>query len=158
MPGDFKSNYKNLNADQKAAVDTIEGPLLVIAGPGTGKTQLLSLRAANILNKTDVLPDNILCLTFTESGAQEIRNRLINIIGEDAYKVGVYTYHGFGSEIIRSYSSYFKTGFNLRPINGLKSETILREIQKGLPFTSDLKDPKSVNAISYIISDFKQSI
>ena len=158
MPGVFNDYYQNLNADQRAAVDNIEGPLLVIAGPGTGKTQLLSLRAANILSKTDVLPDNILCLTFTESGASEMRNRLINIIGEDAYKVGVYTYHGFGSEIIRSYSSYFNNGFNLRPINSLKSETIIRELQKNLPFTSDLKDPKNVNGIASIISDFKESI
>src|ERR1700733_8567750 len=106
MP-DFVSQYKLLNANQKAAVDYIEGPLLVIAGPGTGKTQLLSLRAANILTKTDTLPQNILCLTFTESGAQEMRRRLIKIIGEDAYKITISTYHGFGSEIVQANPSFF---------------------------------------------------
>lgn len=58
-----------LNAAQRAAVDTIDGPLLVIAGPGTGKTQLLSARVANILLKTDTSPSNIVCLTFTVNAA-----------------------------------------------------------------------------------------
>ena len=61
----FEKNYKMLNAEQKEAVDTIDGPVLVIAGPGTGKTQLLSTRIANILQKTDTAPENILAMTFT---------------------------------------------------------------------------------------------
>ncbi|MGE5327840.1 MAG: UvrD-helicase domain-containing protein, partial [Thiobacillus sp.] len=56
---DFEKRYSKLNTAQKQAVDTIEGPLMVIAGPGTGKTELLSMRAANILKKTDTLPENI---------------------------------------------------------------------------------------------------
>jgi len=63
---DFEKSYKQLSSEQKKAVDTIDGPVLVIAGPGTGKTQLLALRAANILKKTDTAPQNILCLTYTE--------------------------------------------------------------------------------------------
>jgi len=61
----FEKKYKMLNPEQKKAVDTIEGPVLVIAGPGTGKTQLLSTRIANILQKTDTSPENILAMTFT---------------------------------------------------------------------------------------------
>ena len=64
----FEARYKKLNDNQRKAVDTIDGPVMVIAGPGTGKTELLSMRAANILQQTDVLPENILCLTFTEAG------------------------------------------------------------------------------------------
>ncbi len=63
--GLFETEYKKLNEQQHKAVDAINGPLLVIAGPGTGKTQLLGARVANILKKTDVYPDNVLCLTFT---------------------------------------------------------------------------------------------
>ena len=59
----FDESFKNLNPEQREAVECLDGPLLVIAGPGTGKTQLLSLRAANILAKCDVAPRNILCLT-----------------------------------------------------------------------------------------------
>jgi superfamily I DNA and RNA helicase len=68
---DFEKRYSQLNTAQRRAVDLIDGPVMVIAGPGTGKTELLSVRTANILKKTDTLPENILCLTFTESGATE---------------------------------------------------------------------------------------
>ena len=62
---EFKKRYAVLNAAQKEAVDTIEGPVMVVAGPGTGKTQILTLRIANILKNADVNPENILALTFT---------------------------------------------------------------------------------------------
>ena len=81
---DFENRYHKLNKSQKEAVDTIEGPVQVNAGPGTGKTELLSMRAANILQRTDILPSNILCLTFTDSGATAMRDRLFNVIGKDA--------------------------------------------------------------------------
>src|SRR5690348_9757262 len=104
---DFKEVYASLNAAQKEAVDNVDGPLLVIAGPGTGKTQLLSARVANILRKTDTLPSNILCLTFTESGALNMRERLTRFIGPDAYDVQIGTYHAFGGDLIRRYPEYF---------------------------------------------------
>ncbi|MBP7846489.1 MAG: UvrD-helicase domain-containing protein, partial [Candidatus Pacebacteria bacterium] len=69
----FLEEYKRLNKDQKEAVDTIDGPVMVVAGPGTGKTQILSLRIANILRETDTAPGNILALTFTESGVASMR-------------------------------------------------------------------------------------
>lgn len=157
MPADFDQEYKKLNVDQKAAVDYIDGPLLVIAGPGTGKTQLLSLRAANILKKTDTLPDNILCLTFTEVGAKEMRDRLIKMIGDAAYKITISTYHSFGSEIIREFPEFF-SGINLRPINKLKSETIIRELLDDLPYSNELKNDKSVTKLADLISWSKRAL
>ena len=97
---DFDTRYSSLNTNQRRAVDTIDGPVMVIAGPGTGKTELLGMRVANILRKTDTLPESILCLTFTESGAHAMRDRLSSIIGKDAYKVAIHTFHSFGSEVI----------------------------------------------------------
>ena len=88
---------------------------MVIAGPGTGKTELLSMRAANILKKTDALPENILCLTFTDSGANAMRARLASIIGPSAYKVAIQTFHGFGTEIINQYREYFYRGAEFQP-------------------------------------------
>ena len=87
----FENVYNKLNNEQRQAVDAIDGPVLVIAGPGTGKTQLLSARVAQILKKTDALPQNILCLTFTESGAQNMRDRLTRFIGRSAYDVQINT-------------------------------------------------------------------
>ena len=85
----FEKEYERLNAGQKQAVDTVEGPVMVVAGPGTGKTQVLGMRVANILKKTQAKPSNILCLTFSTSGATAMRERLRELIGPDAYGVTV---------------------------------------------------------------------
>jgi DNA helicase-2/ATP-dependent DNA helicase PcrA len=129
---DFNQRYNSLNSAQKDAVDSIDGPVMVIAGPGTGKTELLSVRAANILKKTDTLPENILCLTFTESGANAMRERLVNIIGKDAYKVAIHTFHGFGSDIINTYSEFFYQGAHFRPADELSRHEIIKQIFNGL--------------------------
>ncbi|MBU6426944.1 DEAD/DEAH box helicase [Patescibacteria group bacterium] len=103
----FESLYKSLNPAQKRAVDAIEGPVMVIAGPGTGKTTILTLRIANILRETQTAPDSILALTFTESGAYAMRRKLVEIIGAAAYRVNIHTFHGFASQIIEKYPDYF---------------------------------------------------
>ena len=95
-----------LNQKQKEAVEYLEGPLLVLAGPGTGKTQLLSEKVAYILKNVDVGPENILCLTFTESGALNMRERLKMIVGQEGAKVNIGTYHAFGSDILAQYKNY----------------------------------------------------
>jgi len=135
---DFDTRYAKLNARQKEAVDAIDGPLMVVAGPGTGKTELLSMRAANILRKTDTLPENILCLTFTESGAAAMRRRLTEIIGKDAYKVAIHTFHSFGSEIINQNGEYFYHGADFRPASDLSSYELLRSIFDTLDFSNPL--------------------
>lgn len=104
---EFDILYKRLNPAQKQAVDTIEGPIMVIAGPGTGKTSILTLRIANILKKTDISPENILALTFTESGAYAMKKKLVSIIGTSGYKVNINTFHGFCNEIIKQYPEKF---------------------------------------------------
>jgi len=99
----FKEQYKNLNSAQKEAVDTIDGPVMVVAGPGTGKTQILALRIANILEKTDTKAEDILCLTFTNSAVEAMQKRLARYIGKEGEKVNVATFHSFGMEIIKEY-------------------------------------------------------
>lgn len=148
---DFSTRYASLNAAQKEAVDTIEGPVMVIAGPGTGKTELLSMRAANILKKTDTLPENILCLTFTESGASAMRERLVNIIGKDAYKVAIHTFHSFGTDVINQYSQYFYEGAYFRPADDLSRYEIIRAIFEGLGHNNVLN--KKMNGDYTYLSD-----
>jgi DNA helicase-2/ATP-dependent DNA helicase PcrA len=79
ITNEFKKEYAKLNPKQKEAVDTIEGPVMVVAGPGTGKTTILTLRIANILKETDTPPSGILALTFTEAGAKTMKNKLLII-------------------------------------------------------------------------------
>jgi DNA helicase-2/ATP-dependent DNA helicase PcrA len=99
----FNEAYASLNAAQRQAVDAIEGPVMVIAGPGTGKTQILTLRIANILRQTDARPEHILALTFTEAGARAMRARLRTLIGPAAYQVRIQTFHGFADSLITAY-------------------------------------------------------
>ncbi|MGH7196353.1 MAG: ATP-dependent helicase [Candidatus Saccharimonadales bacterium] len=152
----FKEGYKQLNAAQRQAVDTIEGPVLVVAGPGTGKTQLLSMRAANIVQKTDTAPNNILCLTFTESAAQAMRKRLISLMGPDGNKVAVHTFHSFGAEIINHYPEYFYNGARFSPADELASYEILREIFRTLPHNNPLA--KTMNDEFTALKDTQRAI
>jgi DNA helicase-2/ATP-dependent DNA helicase PcrA len=104
---EFESAYARLNAEQKEAVDTIDGPVFVIAGPGTGKTQILTLRMANILKQTDTPPEAILALTFTEAGASAMRARLGKMIGSRASRARIHTFHGFAESLIARYPDAF---------------------------------------------------
>lgn len=100
---EFEEAYKKLNKEQKEAVDSIEGPVMVVAGPGTGKTQILSLRIGNILKKGSSPADGILCLTFTNSGVTAMRKRLEDYIGKDAKNVTISTFHSFAISLIEKY-------------------------------------------------------
>lgn len=135
---EFWKRYASLNANQKKAVDTLDGPVMVVAGPGTGKTELLSVRVANILQKTDVLPNNILCLTFTDSGTVAMRERLAGLLGQEAYKVAIHTFHSFGTEIINHYGEYFYQGAHFRPADELASYELLSDILEQLPHDNPL--------------------
>ena len=109
----FSEAYKKLNDAQRQAVDTIEGPVMVVAGPGTGKTQVLTLRIANILTQTDTAADGILCLTFTNSGVTAMERRLVSLIGQDGSKVKIKTFHSFGAELLEEF--YAVLGYERPP-------------------------------------------
>ena len=96
----FLKALARLNANQRKAVDKTEGPVLVIAGPGTGKTQILAARIGKILLDSDTQPHNILCLTYTDAGAVAMRKRLFDFIGPEAYRVHIYTFHAFCNDVI----------------------------------------------------------
>jgi len=134
----FDESYTKLNAAQKQAVDTIDGPVMVVAGPGSGKTEILSLRVANILRLTDMSPGNILCLTFTDSAAVNMRKRLVKMIGNAAYRVAIHTFHGFGVETINSYPEYFWGGASLLPADDLATISILEKIFSELSYDNPL--------------------
>lgn len=135
----FDQKYQGLNNEQRQAVDHIDGPLMVVAGPGTGKTQLLAMRVANILRQTDVDPSNILCLTFTESAAANMVERLSTIIGSDAYRVAIHTFHSFGSWIMGHYSEYFYHGVDFKPASPLTQAEIIHDILAKLPYDNPLR-------------------
>ncbi len=129
----FAKYYATLNSAQKKAVDTIEGPVMVVAGPGTGKTHILTLRIANILTKTDTPPDGVLALTFTEAGVDAMKQRLLKMIGPTAYKVGIYTFHGFCNDVIHSHPEYFPRIISSVALTDIESILYIREALTELP-------------------------
>lgn len=134
----FLEVYTGLNKEQKKAVDTIEGPVMVIAGPGTGKTQILGARIGKILLDTDAQPDNILCLTYTDAGAVAMRKRLLGFIGADAYKVHIYTFHAFCNNIIQDNLSLFEKT-SLDPVSDLERIDLFKQLIDSFPKNHVLK-------------------
>jgi len=128
----FQEALANLNPEQLAAVNKMDGPVLVVAGPGTGKTQILAARIGKILTDTDALPNEILCLTYTDAGAIAMRKRLFDFIGPDAYRVNIYTFHAFCNEIIQENLEYFGK-LNLEPLSELDGAMLFRELVDEFP-------------------------
>ena len=129
---EFKKAYDSLNSEQKLAVDTIDGPVMVIAGPGTGKTTVLTLRIANILRLTDTPANGILAITYTDAGVKAIRAKLHSIIGNRAHDVYIHTFHSFASSIIAEYPDHFIQ---------LSDRKQLTDIDQELMIISILEDP-----------------
>ena len=159
----FEARYKKLNKAQKKAVDTIDGPLLVVAGPGSGKTEILSLRVAKILKESQVLPSNILCLTFTESAALNMRDRLSKLIGHEAYRVAIHTFHNFCVDIIQKYPEFFYKGAVFTPADPISQISILEDIFESLSYDNPfrVKHPEKgyiyLSDVSRAIGNIKKS-
>ncbi|MBV5329790.1 MAG: ATP-dependent helicase [Chlorobium sp.] len=128
--------YSDCNKAQKQAIDQTEGAVMVVAGPGTGKTQIIAARIANILQQ-DIAPENILCLTYTDAGTIAMRERLLSFIGTDAYRVNIFTFHAFCNNVIQENSSYF--GFSdLKPVSDLEKAEIVQKLLDSLPHDNPL--------------------
>ena len=134
----FQTELARLNPAQRAAVEQIDGPVMVLAGPGTGKTHLLAARIGNILTETDTGAHNILCLTFTEAGVKAMRERLLTFIGPEAHRVTINTFHGFCSNLIQQNLHYFGK-LDLEPVTELEQIRIIRQLLDELPQDSPLR-------------------
>ncbi|MBS1779058.1 MAG: ATP-dependent helicase [Bacteroidetes bacterium] len=129
----FLERYNKLNDQQRKAVNQIYGPVMVIAGPGTGKTEVLSMRIANLLrSEAQVQPQEILCLTYTDEATNSMRRRLVQIIGAAAHKVNIGTFHSFCNNVIQNNSEYFSLRA-LQPITDLERTEFLYEMLEELP-------------------------
>lgn len=135
---EYTKAYKALNAGQREAVESIEGPVLVVAGPGTGKTQLLSMRVANILKSTDTRPSNILCLTFTNKAAINMKDRIIELAGHEGGRVPACTFHSFAAEIMNLYPDNFWNAARLSMAPDSVQLDIIEAIIKQLPLDNPL--------------------
>ncbi|MEF8846840.1 MAG: ATP-dependent DNA helicase [Candidatus Paceibacterota bacterium] len=154
---EFEQRYQKLNEEQKKAVDAIEGPVLVIAGPGSGKTEILGLRVANILKEVDVYPSNILCLTFTDSAAVNMRERLKGLIGPEAYNVAIHTFHSLGRDIRNYHPEIFYRRDIFTSADELTQLDILEDIFNQLSYNNPLAKTHPDRGYLYI-TEAKRSI
>ncbi len=142
-----------LNDKQKQAVTTIEGPVMVVAGPGTGKTQILASRIAYILDQTDSKSQNILCLTYTDAGTIAMRNRLMDFIGMEAHRIAIHTFHSFCNRVIQENQDQFNYK-NLDPITDLERIELLTFIAQHLDEKHPLKKLKG--NVTYLVGALGQ--
>ena len=150
----FSDAYNKLNPEQQSAVDTIEGPVLVVAGPGTGKTQVLAMRIANILEKTDSKPSNILALTFTDSAAQNMKERVVELIGHEGYYAHITTFHSFCSAVINANPEYFPIDRDSTALSDLERFDIFQS----LILEAKLEALKPLNRPLYYLKDIMKAI
>lgn len=140
---------EDLNDKQKEAVTKINGPLLVLAGAGSGKTKVLTTRIAYLVKEKEVDPNNIIAITFTNKAAKEMKTRVIDMLGGIGYKVQISTFHSFGLLLIKSH--YEKLGYdsNFTIIDSDDALTVIKKIIKELNLDLKEYNPKAVrNKIS----------
>lgn len=154
----FEKNMQILNPEQKKAVETLDGPVMVIAGPGTGKTQIIGMRTANIILKAWVDASNILITTFTEAGVIAIRERLISMIGSDAYKVQVSTIHSFAQDVIKNFPEKFTQEKMNTAIDDVEMLELISEIMSSKLANHELEYLTSYGDPLFYVREIKSQI
>jgi DNA helicase II / ATP-dependent DNA helicase PcrA len=153
----FYRRYEHLNENQRLAVDNIDGPLIVVAGPGSGKTELLALRTAQIIRKTDLPASSVLCITFTNSATLNMRERLLGLIGAEAHKVSIYTFHGFCLELTERFKEHFSNEEKMIVADDFVKLQIIEKILGSLEFDDPLKKLNREGGFLYL-KDVERSI
>lgn len=137
-----------LNKEQIKAVKNIEGPMLVMAGAGSGKTKVLTTRIAYMIDK-GINPYNILAITFTNKAANEMKERIINLIGDKAKMMQISTFHSFGLTIIKKYYEYVNLNKNFTIIDSDDALALIKKLVKDLGYDPKHYSPKTIrNKIS----------
>lgn len=142
-------NLEYLNDRQKEAVLYGDGPLLILAGAGSGKTSVLTKRVAYLIKERNVSPKNIVAITFTNKAAKEMKERIIKEVGKEGYDIQISTFHSFGLRIIKE--NYEKLGYekNFTIIDSDDSLTVVKKILKEMGIDSTRFNPKFIkNQIS----------
>jgi DNA helicase-2/ATP-dependent DNA helicase PcrA len=119
--------FEGLNPQQRAAVEHGEGPMLVVAGAGTGKTQVITRRIAHLIASRQAKPGEILALTFTEKAAREMEDRLYGLIGWESFQVPVMTFHAFGTDLLSRYASHVGRSIRGGLLNDTQKALLLRQ-------------------------------
>ena len=148
------SILNELNENQRKAAEKIEGPVLILAGAGSGKTRTVTYRIAHMIKEKNISPLNILALTFTNKAAREMKERAEELIGEEnSYNLVVSTFHSFAVRILKTYSDRIGYGrnFNIYDVDDQKS--IITKIKKEMNIKDDIAPGRIANRISKLKED-----
>lgn len=149
-----ESILAGLNPQQKEAVKTTEGPLLVVAGAGSGKTSVLTRRIAYLVEEKQVLPWNILAITFTNKAASEMREREQKLLGPAANDIWMSTFHALCVRILRRDSDKIGYGRNFSIADSAEQLTLVKHIEKELNINPKMYEPRGIlSAISNAKND-----
>ena len=142
-------NIDSLNEKQKEAVINSTGPMLILAGAGSGKTKVLTTKVAYLINELDVHPGNILAITFTNKAAKEMKERTDKLIGKDAFYIQISTFHSFGLKLLKENHSLLGYDSNFTILDADDSLSVVKKIMKELDIDSNKYNYKAVrNSIS----------
>ncbi|MDD4643837.1 MAG: UvrD-helicase domain-containing protein [Bacilli bacterium] len=142
-------DLSKLNDKQREAVMHVEGPILILAGAGSGKTRVLTQRVAYLINDIGINPHNILAITFTNKAAKEMKERIFSLIGDLAKDVQISTFHAFGYRIIRENYKLLGLGSNFTILDEGDAVTIIKGILKDINYDYKRYNPRAIkNAIS----------
>ena len=140
--------FQELNKEQIEAVNHINGPMLVLAGAGSGKTKVLTSRIATLI-ESGISPYNILAITFTNKAAKEMKDRVYKLIGSAANNIQISTFHSLGLKILKDNYSYLGYDRNFTIIDSDDVLTIIKKILKDLNLSKELYNPREIkNKIS----------
>src|SRR5699024_11389764 len=142
---------KGLNTEQKEAVKQTEGPLLIMAGAGSGKTRVLTHRIAYLVDEKSVAPYNILAITFTNKAANEMKDRVAKLVGPVSYQMLVSTFHSMCVRILRRDIEQIGYSSNFTILDGSEQQTVIKQVLKNLnidPKNYELK--AQIYQISYL--------
>ena len=145
-------NLDALNDRQKEAVNITEGPLLVLAGAGSGKTKVLTTKVAKLILDNNVDPSNILAITFTNKAAKEMKERILNMVGMIGYQIQISTFHSFGLSILKKHYDKLKLSKNFTILDSDDSSILIKNILK------DMNSDENYKAIKNIISNNKNAL
>ena len=142
-------NLETLNKEQKEAVQTTEGALLILAGAGSGKTRVLTTRIAYLIEEKKVSPYAILAITFTNKAAKEMKERVSSLVGTVASNVQISTFHAFGLRIIRENYEVLGYDKNFVILDSEDSLTVIKRILKEMNVDPKIYNPTAIkNKIS----------
>lgn len=147
---------KNMNSEQSEAVRTTEGPLLIMAGAGSGKTRVLTHRIAYLLDEKDVSPYNILAITFTNKAAKEMNARVEHLVGEEAQVIWMSTFHSMCVRILRRDADRIGIERNFTIIDPTDQKSVIKDVLKSENIDSKRFEPRMfIGAISNLKNELK---